>query len=224
MQQALDAAYLSQQQQQDSTYRPIDKYLYTRGCPPVDLLIRTSGERRLSDFMLRQSSHALLVFTGVLWPDFGFLDLVSAILHYQKKHTALQASRKNGAASVARLLQQRQVEQQRRRQQETQEKLPTPIPNPGEHLMSLKLPITARVPCAAIDIDSPCSVATPGSGCSLSSQSEDSNRSAIELSSFDKVLVPSPVENAENHRGVLVGVDVAPLNLSYSGIKRRIVS
>jgi hypothetical protein len=202
MQQALDAAYLAQHRQQEATYSSIDEYLYTRGCPPVDLLIRTSGEQRLSDFMLRQSSHALLIFTGVLWPDFGFLDLISAIIHYQKKHTTLEASRKAGAASVAHLLEQQQQQQR--------EHLP-------KHLIRLKLPITARVPCA-IEVDSPCSVTTPDS-CSLNSQSEGSNRSAIELSSFDKDLVPNPVEeDAGNHPDALLVLDVAPLNSSYPGL------
>jgi len=53
-------------------------------CPPVDLLIRTSGECRLSDFLLWQASHAVLYFTPVLWPDFSFLHLLRAIVHYQR--------------------------------------------------------------------------------------------------------------------------------------------
>jgi hypothetical protein len=58
--------------------------LWTSGCPDIDLLIRTSGERRLSDFMLWQSRNALLVFSRVLWPEFGFLDLITALVEYQK--------------------------------------------------------------------------------------------------------------------------------------------
>ncbi|KAL4553494.1 hypothetical protein Ndes2526B_g03342 [Nannochloris sp. 'desiccata'] len=200
MQQALDAAYVSQQQQQDSIHSPIDDYLYTCGCPPVDLLVRTSGEQRLSDFMLRQSSHALLVFTGVLWPDFGFLDLISAVLQYQKKHTTLQASRKAGAASIAQLLQHLRREEQEKS---------TRAPRLAEQLISLKLPNTARG-SRAIEVDSPCSVATPGSGSSPSSRSEGSNRSPIELSPFEDEQVSSAVEDTENHRDALVGVDVAP--------------
>lgn len=64
--------------------------MYTRGCPPVDLLVRTSGETRLSDFLLWQCRHALLVFTQVLWPEFGFLDLVAAVQQYQRQHAHLQ--------------------------------------------------------------------------------------------------------------------------------------
>lgn len=61
----------------------IDKHLYTSHCPPVDLLIRTSGETRLSNFLLWQVSHAHLCFCKVLWPDFSFRHLVWALLEYQ---------------------------------------------------------------------------------------------------------------------------------------------
>jgi hypothetical protein len=71
-----------------------------QGCPAIDLLIRTSGETRLSDFLLWQSRHALLVFTHVLWPDFGFLDLLSALLQYQRSKPALDAARRAAAAAL----------------------------------------------------------------------------------------------------------------------------
>ena len=74
--------------------------LYTRGCPPVDLLVRTSGETRLSDFMLWQSRHALLVFTQVLWPDFGFLDLVAAVQQFQRHAAHLQRLREAADAQA----------------------------------------------------------------------------------------------------------------------------
>jgi undecaprenyl diphosphate synthase len=47
--------------------------------PPVDLLIRTGGERRLSDFLLWESAYAELVFSRTMWPDFGVEDLASAV-------------------------------------------------------------------------------------------------------------------------------------------------
>jgi len=47
--------------------------------PPVDLLIRTGGERRLSDFLLWESAYAELVFSRVLWPDFGAAELAAAV-------------------------------------------------------------------------------------------------------------------------------------------------
>lgn len=78
--------------------------LWTSGCPDIDLLIRTSGERRLSDFMLWQSRNALLVFTRVLWPEFGFLDLIAALAEYQthRPHLLLlqQQQRRHCCASV----------------------------------------------------------------------------------------------------------------------------
>ena len=79
----------------------LERQLYTAGCPPVDLLIRTSGETRLSDFLLWQSRHALLVFTGVLWPDFGFLDLAAAVLRYQRAHPHLRRLRAAADAQAA---------------------------------------------------------------------------------------------------------------------------
>jgi undecaprenyl diphosphate synthase len=51
--------------------------------PPVDLLIRTGGERRLSDFLLWESAYAELVFTRVMWPDFDAADLASAVREFQ---------------------------------------------------------------------------------------------------------------------------------------------
>ena len=53
--------------------------------PDVDLLIRTSGEQRISNFLLWQIAYAELYFTDVLWPDFTKEDLYEAILAYQKR-------------------------------------------------------------------------------------------------------------------------------------------
>lgn len=64
-----------------------------QGCPPVDLLVRTSGESRLSDFLLFQSSHALLHFSPVLWPDFSFQDLLTALICYQRSFPHLSQLR-----------------------------------------------------------------------------------------------------------------------------------
>ena len=83
------------------TAAALDGALYTRGCPPVDLLVRTSGETRLSDFLLWQCRHALLVFTAVLWPEFGFLDLVAAVQEYQRQHPHLQRLRAAAEAAAA---------------------------------------------------------------------------------------------------------------------------
>ncbi len=56
---------------------------FMQGCPPVDILIRTSGESRLSDFLLWQSGTAQLQFTDVLWPEFSFWDLLKALVLWQ---------------------------------------------------------------------------------------------------------------------------------------------
>jgi undecaprenyl diphosphate synthase len=61
------------------------KYLYTSGIPDPDLLIRTSGEYRLSNFLLWQTAYTEFYFTDVLWPDFRRENLVAAILDYQKR-------------------------------------------------------------------------------------------------------------------------------------------
>ena len=63
----------------------INQHLYTRNLPDVDLLIRTSGEHRISNFLLWQIAYAELYFTQVLWPDFGEVDLYEAIISYQNR-------------------------------------------------------------------------------------------------------------------------------------------
>jgi undecaprenyl diphosphate synthase len=60
-------------------------YLYTSGMPDPDLLIRTSGEYRISNFLLWQLAYTELYFTKVLWPDFTKDDLLKAIASYQKR-------------------------------------------------------------------------------------------------------------------------------------------
>ena len=63
----------------------INEHLYTRNLPEVDLLIRTSGEHRISNFLLWQIAYAELYFTDILWPDFKEQDLYEAIISYQKR-------------------------------------------------------------------------------------------------------------------------------------------
>lgn len=63
----------------------INEHLYTRNLPDVDLLIRTSGEQRISNFLLWQIAYAELFFTDVLWPDFKKDNLYEAILCYQNR-------------------------------------------------------------------------------------------------------------------------------------------
>ena len=59
--------------------------LYTHDCPDPDLLIRTSGERRISNFLLWQLAYAELVFVDRLWPDFGERDLRNALAEYARR-------------------------------------------------------------------------------------------------------------------------------------------
>ncbi len=63
----------------------INEHLYTQNLPEVDFLIRTSGEHRISNFLLWQIAYAELYFTDVLWPDFKEQDLYEAIISYQKR-------------------------------------------------------------------------------------------------------------------------------------------
>ncbi len=63
----------------------INKHLYTQNLPDVDLVIRTSGEHRISNFLLWQIAYAEFYFTPILWPDFKEQDLYEAIISYQKR-------------------------------------------------------------------------------------------------------------------------------------------
>ncbi|HEY8444062.1 MAG TPA: polyprenyl diphosphate synthase [Clostridia bacterium] len=63
-----------------------EKYLYTAGIPDPDLIIRTSGEQRISNFMLYQSAYSELYFTKTLWPDFNERALNAALDDYKKRH------------------------------------------------------------------------------------------------------------------------------------------
>jgi undecaprenyl diphosphate synthase len=62
-----------------------EKYLYTAGAPPVDLLIRTGGEVRLSNFLIWQTAYSEYYLTDVLWPDFGRKDIEKALLSYSQR-------------------------------------------------------------------------------------------------------------------------------------------
>lgn len=66
-------------------YDTINSYLSTRQIPDPELLIRTSGEYRISNFLLWQAAYTELYFTDTLWPDFGKKDFYKAILDYQKR-------------------------------------------------------------------------------------------------------------------------------------------
>jgi undecaprenyl diphosphate synthase len=67
------------------TEEAIASRLYTSGLPDPDLLIRTSGEMRISNFLLWQIAYSELYVTETLWPDFGRSDLLKALIDYQKR-------------------------------------------------------------------------------------------------------------------------------------------
>lgn len=69
----------------DITEHTFSGYLYTNFLPEPDLLIRTSGEARLSNFLLWEIAYTELYFTATLWPDFRKRDMLLAILDYQKR-------------------------------------------------------------------------------------------------------------------------------------------
>lgn len=69
----------------DATWEKFARYFYTADLPEPDLLIRTSGELRLSNFLMLQLAYAELVFTPTLWPDFGRADLVAAVEEYARR-------------------------------------------------------------------------------------------------------------------------------------------
>ena len=64
----------------------VTEALFTAGIPDPDVIIRTSGERRLSNFLLWQSAYSAMVFLANFWPDFSKEDLEAAILEYQSRH------------------------------------------------------------------------------------------------------------------------------------------
>ena len=70
----------------DITEKIISENLWTRGIPDPDLLIRTSGEMRVSNFLLWQISYAELVVTPTLWPDFRKPHFFAALEEYAKRH------------------------------------------------------------------------------------------------------------------------------------------
>lgn len=69
----------------DSSWESFARHLYTADLPDPDLVIRTSGEFRVSNFLLLQTAYSEFIFTPVLWPDFGKADLVAAIETYSKR-------------------------------------------------------------------------------------------------------------------------------------------
>jgi undecaprenyl diphosphate synthase len=69
----------------DASWETVSRHLYTHGMPNPDLVIRTSGEMRVSNFLLMQAAYAEFYFTPVLWPDFTKADLAAAISDYSRR-------------------------------------------------------------------------------------------------------------------------------------------
>jgi len=69
----------------DIDEKTFSEHLYTAGCPDPDLLIRTSGEMRLSNFLLYQIAYSELYFTPILWPDFRAKEFFRAIIDFQAR-------------------------------------------------------------------------------------------------------------------------------------------
>jgi undecaprenyl diphosphate synthase len=69
----------------DASWAAFDRYLYTAGTPDPDLVIRTSGETRVSNFLLLQAAYAEFVFSPVLWPDFSKADFAAALADYARR-------------------------------------------------------------------------------------------------------------------------------------------
>ena len=69
----------------DASWDRFSRYLYTADIPEPDLLIRTSGEQRISNFLLLQCAYSEMIFTPVAWPDFGQADLQAAVDEYGRR-------------------------------------------------------------------------------------------------------------------------------------------
>jgi undecaprenyl diphosphate synthase len=69
----------------DLTEERLEQELYTSGLPELDLLVRTSGEMRLSNFLLWQTAYSEIYVTGTLWPDFRRAHLLEAIVDFQRR-------------------------------------------------------------------------------------------------------------------------------------------
>jgi undecaprenyl diphosphate synthase len=70
---------------EEITEEEIGRHLYTRGLPELDLLVRTSGELRISNFLLWQAAYSEIYVTETLWPDFRRADLLEAVADFQRR-------------------------------------------------------------------------------------------------------------------------------------------
>jgi len=84
---------------EDIDERLFNKHLYTAGFPDVDLMIRTSGEMRTSNFLIWQSAYSEYYFTPVLWPDFNEEELEKALLAYSQRQRRFGGLQSKAACS-----------------------------------------------------------------------------------------------------------------------------
>ena len=85
VQQIADKVRTGELRVEDIDYSVFEKFLQTKSLPDPDLLIRTSGEMRISNFLLYQIAYTELHYTNVLWPEFKEDDLLHAIIDFQKR-------------------------------------------------------------------------------------------------------------------------------------------
>jgi undecaprenyl diphosphate synthase len=85
----------------EASWTAFSRYLYTAGLPDPDLLIRTSGETRLSNFLLMQCAYAEMIFSPVLWPDFTKTELAAAVEEYQRRERRYGLTAEQIKAGVA---------------------------------------------------------------------------------------------------------------------------
>ena len=69
----------------DESWESFSRHLYTAGLPDPDLVIRTSGETRVSNFLLMQAAYAEFVFLPLFWPDFSRQDFHAAVAEYSRR-------------------------------------------------------------------------------------------------------------------------------------------
>jgi undecaprenyl diphosphate synthase len=99
---ALDGRYRTVPRDRDAFSRRLGSAYGGAGAPDVDLLIRTGGEQRLSDFLLWESAYAELCFVPRMWPDFGPADLAAAISHFHTRERRFGSLPAAPAASARR--------------------------------------------------------------------------------------------------------------------------
>lgn len=103
MREVAEGVQLGLLKQSDISERLLEKCLYTYESQAPDLLVRTSGEVRLSDFLLWQSAFTVLSFVKVLWPEFSIWHLYAAVLHYQRNYKAVHEAKLRHEAELERI-------------------------------------------------------------------------------------------------------------------------